>query len=248
MASIGTVIISGGTRGIGRACVFKLSELGYDIVFTWSTLKAEAIVIQNEIRSRGRNCIAIELQLERDNIKEKFLEIDDLISSPIIGLVNNAAINGGRGDFSEKKRSEWIHIFQINVFSLIEMSREVFKRMAVSSGGKGGSIVNLSSQVAKFGSNKLLAYSASKGAVNSITISLSKEIGHEQVRVNAVSPGLIDMSLDSLLIESHKSKIGQIPLGRLGKPSEVSNVVAWLISEESTFINGEIIEVHGGRY
>ncbi len=243
----GTVIISGGTRGIGRACVLKLSELGYDIVFTWSTLKTEAISLQNEIRSRGSNCVALELHLESDNIEQKFLEIDSLISSPIIGLINNAAIDGGRGNFTDKTRNDWIHIFQVNVFGLMEMSREAFKRMAVSMGGKGGSIVNLTSQVATFGSNKLLAYTSSKGAVNSITLSLSKEIGHEQVRVNAVSPGLINMNQDSDVLEFHKSRVDQIPLGRLGTPSDVSKLAAWLISEDSKFVNGVIIPVHGGR-
>jgi NAD(P)-dependent dehydrogenase (short-subunit alcohol dehydrogenase family) len=244
---LGTVIISGGTRGIGRSSVLKLSELGYDVVFTWSTLKVEAINLQDEIRARGGNCLAIELQLESDNIEEKFLEIDNLISSPIIGLVNNAAIDGGRGNFTAKNRNDWIHIFQVNVFGLMEMSREAYKRMAVSLGGKGGSIVNLTSQVATFGSNKLLAYTASKGAVNSITLSLSKEIGHEQIRVNAVSPGLIGMNQDSEVLELHKSRVEQIPLGRLGTPSDVSKLVAWLISEDSAFVNGVIIPVHGGR-
>jgi NAD(P)-dependent dehydrogenase (short-subunit alcohol dehydrogenase family) len=243
----GTVIITGGTRGIGRACVLKLSELGYDIVFTWSTLKTEAIALQNEIRLRGVHCTAIELQLENDDIEEKFLEIDNLISSPIIGLVNNAAIDGGRDNFTVKNRNDWIHIFQVNVFGLMDMSREVYKRMAISCGGKGGSIVNLTSQVATFGSNKLLAYTASKGAVNSITLSLSKEIGHEKIRVNAVSPGLIDMNQDSKVLEFHKSRVEQIPLGRLGTPSDVSELVSWLISEDSAFINGVIIPVHGGR-
>jgi NAD(P)-dependent dehydrogenase (short-subunit alcohol dehydrogenase family) len=243
----GTIIISGGSRGIGSACVLKLSEMGYDIIFTWATLKNESINLQNEIRSRGGNCSAIELQLATDNIQEKFLEIDDLLTSPIIGLVNNAAIDGGRGDFTSKSRDDWIHIFQVNVFGLMEMSRQAYKRMAVSLGGKGGSIVNLTSQVATFGSSKLLAYTASKGAVNSITLSLSKEIGHEQIRVNAVSPGLINMNQDAEVLEFHKSRVDQIPLGRLGTPSDVSSLVSWLISEDSKFINGVIIPVHGGR-
>jgi NAD(P)-dependent dehydrogenase (short-subunit alcohol dehydrogenase family) len=118
--------------------------------------------------------------------------------------------------------------------------------MAISYGGKGGSIVNLSSQVARFG-GKNIAYSASKGAVNSFTVALAKEIGHENIRVNAVSPGLIDKNLDPSIVELHKSRINQIPLGRLGTPSDVCDVVAWLISENSSFVSGTIIPVHGGR-
>ena len=145
---MGTVIITGGTRGIGRSCVLKLSDLGYDVIFTWSSLKTEAISLQEEVRSKGKNCSAIKLQLEKDNIKEKFLQIDSLISSPIVALVNNAAIDGGRGEFISKSRDEWVNIFQINVFGLIEMTSEAFNRMAISLGGAGGSIVNLTSQVA----------------------------------------------------------------------------------------------------
>jgi NAD(P)-dependent dehydrogenase (short-subunit alcohol dehydrogenase family) len=242
----GTVLISGGSRGIGKACAIKLAKLGYDIVFTWSSSKSQAATVKSKIKSMGRKCIAIELHLESDNIEKKFQQIDREINSPLVGLVNNAAIDGGRGGFLEKK-TDWLHVFQVNVFGLMEMSREAYKRMAVSNGGNGGSIVNLSSQVATFGSNKLLAYSASKGAVNSLTISFAKEVGHEQIRVNAVSPGLIDTNKDDSVVELHRSRVEQIPLKRLGTPSDVGDVVAWLISPDSSFVSGTIIPVHGGR-
>ena len=245
--SKGTVLISGGCGGIGQSCAIKLAKLGYDIAFTWRSSKKEAIVLENKIKSIGRNCISIKIRLESDNVEEKFQQIDSLLSSPLIGLVNSAAIDGGRGEFTKKTRADWVHIFEINVFGLMELSREAYKRMAISRGGKGGSIVNLSSQVAIFGSSQLLAYSASKGAVNSLTLALAKEIGHENIRVNAVSPGLVDKNPDHLIDELHKSRINQIPLGRLGAPSDVSDVVAWLISENSSFVNGAIIPVHGGR-
>jgi NAD(P)-dependent dehydrogenase (short-subunit alcohol dehydrogenase family) len=245
--AIGTVLISGGARGIGEACALKLAKLGYDIAFTWSSSKNQAIAVEKKIKRMGRNCTSIELHLESDNIEEKFQEIDKKISSPLVGLVNNAAIDGGRGSFLEKKYSDWLHIFQVNVFGLMELSREAYKRMAVSKGGSGGSIVNISSQVATFGSNKLLAYSSSKGAVNSFTIALAKEIGHEQIRVNCVSPGLIDTNKDASVVELHQSRVGQIPLQRLGTPEDVSDVVAWLITSDSSFVSGTIIPVHGGR-
>ena len=244
--SKGTVLISGGTGVVGQSCTIKLAQLGYDIAFTWCSSKKKAIVLENKIISIGRNCISIKMHLERDNIEEKFQQIDSLISSPLVGLVNSAAIDGGRSEFTKKTRADWAHIFEINVFGLMELSREAYKRMAISCGGKGGSIVNLSSQVATFGGSQL-AYSASKGAVNSITVALAKEIGHENIRVNAVSPGLVDKNPDPSIVELHKLKINQIPLGRLCTPSDVSDVVAWLISDNSSFVNGTIIPVHGGR-
>jgi len=245
--SKGTVLISGGVGGIGQSCAMKLAKLGYDIAFTWRSSKKEAITLENKIKSIGRNCISIKIHLESDNVEEKFKQIDSLCSSPLVGLVNSAAIDGGRSEFTKKTRADWAHIFEINVFGLMELSREAYKRMAVSRGGKGGSIVNLSSQVATFGGSQLLAYSASKGAVNSLTLTLAKEIGHENIRVNAVSPGLVDKNPDPSIVELHKLKINQIPLGRLCTPSDVSDVVAWLISDNSSFVNGTIIPVHGGR-
>ena len=245
--SKGTVLISGGTGVVGQSCTIKLAQLGYDIAFTWCSSKKKAIVLENKIISIGRNCISIKMHLERDNIEEKFQQIDSLISSPLVGLVNSAATSGGRGEFTKKTCADWANIFEINVFGLMELCREAYKRMAISRGGKGGSIVNLSSQVATFGSSQLLAYSASKGAVNSLTVALAKEIGHENIRVNAVSPGLVDKNPDPSIVELHKSKINQIPLGRLCTPADVSDVVAWLISDNSSFVNGTIIPVHGGR-
>jgi NAD(P)-dependent dehydrogenase (short-subunit alcohol dehydrogenase family) len=245
--SKGTVLISGGVGGIGQSCAIKLAKLGYDIAFTWRSSKKEATTLENKIKSIGRNCISIKIHLGSDNVEEKFKQIDSLFSSPLVGLVNSAAIDGGRSEFTKKTRADWAHIFEINVFGLMELSREAYKRMAISRGGKGGSIVNLSSQVATFGSSQLLAYSASKGAVNSLTVALAKEIGHENIRVNAVSPGLVDKNPDPSIVELHKLKINQIPLGRLCTPSDVSDVVAWLISDNSSFVNGTIIPVHGGR-
>jgi len=197
------------------------------------------------INSKGVRAKAIQLQLNNNNsIKETFKKIDKWLKSPIVGLVNNVAIDGGRSHFSKKSTKDWENLFQVNLFSLVELCKEVYLRTAISKGGNGGSIVNVSSQVAFFGGTNLTHYSASKGAVNSFTISLAKELGPEGIRVNAVSPGLINTNEN---IEQRNEKIDQIPLGRRGEPSDVAELIAWLISDRSSFISGTIIPVHGAR-
>ncbi|MBH30573.1 MAG: NAD(P)-dependent oxidoreductase [Candidatus Marinimicrobia bacterium] len=245
--NLGTVIITGGSRGIGKASVLQIAELGYDIVFTWNSSKQKAEEVLNEISSKGIRAKAIKLKLESDRIEEKFREIDRWVKKPIWGLVNNAAIDGGRTHFSERSLMEWKELFQINFFSLIEICRAAFQRMAFSEGGTGGSIVNLSSQVVTYGSNKLSAYAASKGAVNALTISMAKELGPDGIRVNAVSPGLIDTVENKSNNRYLKSKIKQLPLGRPGSAQEVAEVITWLISHKSSYVSGSIIPVHGAR-
>lgn len=243
----GTAIITGGSRGIGKATSLCLAQLGYDIVLTWHSSQERAESVVSQIDQIGQRARSLQLKLETDNIEEKFREIAEWVEQPIVGLVNNAAISGSRDPFTEKSPEDLHQIFQVNVFSLLALCKAAFNCMAISQGGMGGSIVNLSSQVATFGGNQLLAYAASKGAVNALTISLAREVGHEGIRVNAVSPGLIDSFEDPLLSEKLHPKISQIPLGRLGTPEDVGELIAWLISPKSSFISGTIIPVHGAR-
>jgi NAD(P)-dependent dehydrogenase (short-subunit alcohol dehydrogenase family) len=246
-SSRGTVIITGGSSGIGRASAICLSEIGFDVIITWNSTDLKTSEIVKIIHEKGRFAAHLQLRLDHDDIHEKFKEIDRIRESPIVGLVNNAAINGGRAHFEQKSLQDWQEVFQVNVFSLVELCKVVFERMALSKGGNGGSIVNLSSQVANFGANNLLVYAASKGAVNAITVALAKEIGHEGIRVNAVSPGLIDTEDELLLNKQLQLKISQIPLGRLGTPQDVGELISWLISTKSAYISGAIIPIHGAR-
>ena len=109
--SKGTVLISGGVGGIGQSCAIKLAKLGYDIAFTWHSSKKEAIVLENKIKGIGGHCISIKIHLESDNLEEKFQQIDSLFSSPLVGLVNSAAIDGGSGEFTKNTRADWALIF-----------------------------------------------------------------------------------------------------------------------------------------
>lgn len=243
----GTVLVTGGGRGIGRASAIRLAELGYDVILTWHSSYGLVNDVVEEIQTQGRRACAFQLRLEEDDVAGKFVQIDNWLNKPLVGLVNNAAIHSERVFFLQKNKQDWEDLFQVNVFGVVELCKAAFKRMALSEGGAGGSIVNLSSQVATFGGNHLLAYATSKGAINALTISLAKEVGSEGIRVNAVSPGLIETEGNITPSEQLESKIGQIPLGRLGTPRDVGELIAWLISPLSSFISGTIIPVHGGR-
>ena len=243
----GTVLVTGGSRGIGKATAMRLAQWGYDVILTWHSSNKKASAVVEEIKNQGGVAQTIQLRLEEDNLQRKFDDIDNLLHSPIVGLVNNAAISGGRSSFSQKSALDWEKVFQINVFGLVTLCKEAFKRMAISEGGCGGSIVNLSSQVANFGGHQLLAYAASKGAVNAITVALAKEVGSQGIRVNAVSPGIIDSHENADQSKLLEAKIDQIPLGRLGTPCDVAELITWLISPLSSFVSGTVIPVHGGR-
>ncbi|NER03090.1 MAG: SDR family oxidoreductase [Okeania sp. SIO3C4] len=243
----GTVIVTGGSRGIGKATSLCLARLGYDVILTWHSSQEKADNVVSQISQMRQKSKCFQLRLETDDIEDKFREMVGWIEQPIVGLVNNAAISGSRTPFNEKSPEDLDQIFQVNVFSVLALCKAAFNCMAISKGGMGGSIVNLSSQVATFGGNQLLAYAASKGAVNALTISLAREVGHEGIRVNAVSPGIIDSFEDPLLSKKLHPKISQIPLGRLGTPEDVGELIAWLISPKSSFVSGIIIPVHGAR-
>ena len=135
-----------------------------------------------------------------------------------------------------------------NITGLILCAREAIKRMAKSCGGNGGSIVNVSSQAGQFGGNQISPYAASKAAVNIFTVGLAREVGPEGIRVNAVSPGVINTGQVDLLDQNAKNALKEsIPLGKIGEPDDVSKIIHWLLSQQSSYVTGVIIPVAGGR-
>jgi len=245
--SPGSVVVTGGSRGIGKATATVLARAGYRVVLTYRDEEARAEAVAARIRAAGGRAGVVRLRLPEDDVAAWFRSVDQVLEEPLVGLVNNAAHMPPRRRLVDADPVDWRLAFEVNVLGVAGLCREAVVRMARSRGGAGGSIVNVSSQVAAFGGADLAGYAASKGAVNALTLSLARECGPEGIRVNAVSPGLIVAEDGGQGDERQRAQVVQIPLGRLGEPADVGEVIAWLVSPRAAFVTGTIIPVHGGR-
>lgn len=243
----GTVIVTGGGRGVGRATALRLAQDGYDVIVTYYSSEREAHDVARNARDLGVQSAAIQLHLDGGDLSAWFAQIDSAIASPLIGLVNNAVAPQERKPFRALVREDWMKAFQVNVLGCMELIRLSAARMARSTGGFGGSIVNLSSQIARFGAADLVPYATSKGAIESSTVSLARALGPEGIRLNVVSPGPIASDNATQLTDRETSFLEQIPLRRLCSARDVADAIAWLISPQSDFVTGTILPVHGGR-
>lgn len=245
--ALGSVIVTGGSRGIGKASSVLLAKKGYDVFFTWQKDEKASNELLTELKSYGGNAHSFNVDLsEHGSIVSFFDYFKENSETKLVGLVNNAAISGERKMINDYSIEEIEKTFAINLFGSIEFIKKSLPYMFDSE--VGASIVNISSQAALYGGNNLSVYAATKGALNSLTIALSKELGGNKIRVNAISPGIIATDQNKALTELQKQGLfRQIPLGRLGEADDVASLVTWLISDESSYISGAIIPVHGAR-
>lgn len=246
----GTVIVTGGSRGIGSATALLAAQRGFSVAVNYATGKNEAATVVRMIRERGGRASAIWADVAREEeIVRMFLEAERELG-PICGLVNNAAITGGFARVENVTGSALERLWAVNVTGTILCAREAVRRMSTKRGGSGGAIVNISSIAARVGSaGEWVHYAASKGAVNSFTIGLAREVATEGIRVNAVAPGLIDTPLHAANGEPGRLERLKptIPMGRAGTAGEVAEAVVWLLSDKAAYVTGSILEVGGGR-
>lgn len=247
--SKGVVIVTGSSRGIGRACALLAAERGYDVVVNYTANAAAAQEVVAGINARGAQAIAVKGDIaEEADILGLFAAAHRL--GPLVGLINNAGVVSLSGRVETYTADRLHRLLNINVVGTILCSREAVKRMSTKHGGKGGAIVNISSVAAVLGSpNEYVDYAASKGAVDSFTIGLAKEVATEGVRVNAVRPGMIttdihEASGDPGRVERIRPTI---PMQRIGEPHEIATAALWLLSEEASYCTGTFITVSGGR-
>ncbi len=250
MASKGTILVTGGSRGIGAACVRLLARDGYDVVINYARSAAAADSLVAEMTGLGRSSIAIRADVGSDaEVTAMYQEIDRSMP-PLAGLVNNAGILFEKAllrDFDADRINETL---RVNVTGSFLCAREAVRRMSTAQGGNGGAIVNLSSAAARIGSpNEFIDYAASKGAIDAMTLGLSKEVAREGIRVNAVRPGLIhtDIHASSGQPDRVERLQDQVPMGRGGSAQEVADAVVWLLSPAASYVNGVLLDVTGGR-
>jgi NAD(P)-dependent dehydrogenase (short-subunit alcohol dehydrogenase family) len=248
--SHGTLIVTGASRGIGAAIATLAGERGFSIAVNFSTGEPEARVIVEKIISAGGSASAIHADVSREEDIVRLFETAEGELGPIKALVNNAAITGGFSRVDSLRALTIEQIMAVNVTGAILCAREAVRRMSTRHGGTGGAIVNISSRAARTGSaGEWVHYAASKGAIDSFTIGLAREVAAEGIRVNAVAPGLIETGLHAAngAPDRLERLASTIPMQRAGTPLEVAEGVLWLLSRAASYITGAILEIGGGR-
>lgn len=237
-------IVTGASRGIGAATAELLSAQNYAVCVNYKNSKEKADSLVKAIHERGGKAIAVQADMGcEEDILRLFQHVDEALG-PVTALVNNAGTNGGICEVENISLEHLQTVFAANVFGTYIACREALKRMK----HHGGSIVNVSSEAAKFGGTKLAHYAASKAAVNTFTIAFAREASAYQVRVNAVSPGVIDTDIHQ---DSPPDRIANLlkslPMGRMGTAQEVAQLISWLLSEQASYISGAVIPITGSR-
>lgn len=238
-------VITGGTRGIGAATARLLAADPGTLVLTYRGRQAEAYAVAEELRGRAARIETVRCDVaELTQVAELFAGVDRW--GTLAGLVNNAGILETECRLTEIAPERWQRVFAVNVFGAAECCRQAVLRMSTERGGRGGSIVNVSSRAAEFGSpGEYVDYAASKAALDTMTRGLALEVGREGIRVNAVRPGIIDTEIHAV---GRVERLGpQGPMGRAGTASEVAETIRWLLSDASSFVTGVRLDVSGGR-
>ncbi|MEM9472785.1 MAG: SDR family oxidoreductase [Pseudomonadota bacterium] len=250
MTTKGSVLVTGGSRGIGAACVRLLARDGYDVAINYARSADAADKLAAEVSEMGRQAIAIKADVgSQPDVTGMFSRIDSELP-PLAGLVNNAGILFEKARLAEFDADRINETLRVNVTGSFLCAREAVRRMSTADGGSGGVIVNVSSAAARIGSpNEFIDYAASKGAIDAMTLGLSKEVAADGVRVNAVRPGLIhtDIHASSGQPDRVERLQGQVPMGRGGSAEEVAEAIVWLLSPAASYVNGVLLDVTGGR-
>jgi NAD(P)-dependent dehydrogenase (short-subunit alcohol dehydrogenase family) len=245
-----TLIITGASRGIGAAIALKAAQSEYQIVVSYTKDQEAAGQIVEQIRKSGGNAISIRADVSVESDVITLFQEAEARLGPIYGLVNNAGITGGFARVDETACPMLERLMAVNVIGPILCLREAVKRMSTRYGHSGGSIVNISSLAARTGgAGEWVHYAATKGAINTLTIGLAREVANEGIRVNAVSPGLIETDLHAAAgAPDRPARLSAtIPMKRPGTADEIAAGVLWLLSPAASYVTGTILEIGGGR-
>ena len=245
-----TVLVTGGGRGIGRAVSLLCAERGWAVAVNYANDAKAADEVVAAIRAQGGQAVAVRADVAQDAEVRALFETIDSALPPLAGMVNNAGVVDlpSRVDAMTPARLE--RMFAINVYGSFLCACEAIKRMSKRHGGAGGAIVNVSSVAARLGgSGEYVDYAAAKGAIDTFTIGLAKELGGEGIRVNAVRPGIIETEIHASggVPDRVAQMLPLLPMQRAGSAEEVAEAIVFLLSDAASYTTGSILEVTGGR-
>jgi NAD(P)-dependent dehydrogenase (short-subunit alcohol dehydrogenase family) len=246
----GTLIVTGAGRGIGAAVAKLAGARGYPVAVNFAQDARSAEDVVRHIASSGGRAMAIQADISRQEEVLRLFETAEHKLGPLAGLVNNAGITGGFARVETVTSATLTQVFAVNVIGAMLCAQEAVRRMSTRNGGRGGAIVNISSRAAQIGgAGEWVHYAASKGALDTFTLGLAREVAGEGIRVNAVAPGhvLTDLHATSGDPDRMTRLAPTIPMGRAGRPEEIAEGVLWLLSPEASYTTGTILAVSGGR-
>jgi NAD(P)-dependent dehydrogenase (short-subunit alcohol dehydrogenase family) len=246
----GTLIVTGASRGIGAAISLLAAARGFAVAVNFSSDEPGAASVVKSISDAGGRAVAVQGDVGGEGGVMRLFETAERELGPITGLVNNAGITGHLSRVEDMDAADIARVLAVNVTGSFVCAREAIRRMSTKRGGKGGSIVNLSSRAAQIGgAGEWVHYAASKGAIDTFTIGLAREVADEGIRVNAVSPGLIETGIHAPAGGAARLErmAPLLPMRRAGTPGEVASAAVWLLSAEASYITGAILPVSGGR-
>lgn len=244
------MLVTGGSRGIGAATALMAAARGWQVALSYKGNAEAADAVVARIRASGGTAIAVQADVSVEaDVLRMFAAVDERLGT-LAALVNNAGMLEQQMRLDQMDLDRWQRVFSANVFGSFLCAKQAVLRMSSKHGGSGGSIVNLSSAASRIGSpNEFIDYAAAKGAIDSMTFGLAKEVAAEGIRVNAVRPGLIYTDIHVLAGEPgrvDRAKVG-VPMQRGGTAEEVAEAIVWLASEQASYVTGTLIDVTGGR-
>jgi NAD(P)-dependent dehydrogenase (short-subunit alcohol dehydrogenase family) len=244
------MIVTGASRGIGAATARLAAERGYDVCVNYRSDAAAAGAVVAAARAAGVKAVAVKGDVAREADVLGLFDAAAAELGPVTALVNNAGILERQCRLDEMEVARFERVFAINVMGALLCAREAVRRMSTRHGGKGGAIVNVGSMAARLGSpGEYVDYAASKGAIDTLTVGLAKEVAEEGIRVNCVRPGVIRTGIHASGGEPGRvDRVKHaVPMKRGGEPEEVARAILWLLSDEASYSTGTFIDVSGGR-